>query len=176
MTKANLTKVKVYPKDFKSIPDILPYNKLLHGDPVELELDKKEILRCMNFGDVYDITSGEEVLIDEVTFHDIVEFVEEEDEDKTEEPTDPGKTDPEPSKPTEGDQTDDKEKDPSQEVTDPDTSKDKEETPSSEGDESTDPAAGTDSEQNANEVSTQDLDASEAVVKKSSRKKAVVEE
>ena len=74
---ANLIKVKVDPKDLKSIPDILPYRDLLQGEPVELELTKKEILRCMNFGDVYDLTSGEEVLIDEVTFHDIVEYVEE---------------------------------------------------------------------------------------------------
>lgn len=79
---ANLIKVKVDPKDLKSIPDILPYRELLHGDPVELELTKKEILRCMNFGDVYDLTSGEEVLIDEISFQDIVEYVEEEDEEE----------------------------------------------------------------------------------------------
>ena len=53
---ANLIKVKVDPKDLKSIPDILPYRALLQGEPVELELTKKEILRCMNFGDVYDLT------------------------------------------------------------------------------------------------------------------------
>ena len=90
---ANLIKVKVDPKDFKSIPDILPYRDLLQGEPVELELTKKEILRCMNFGDVYDLTSGEEVLIDEVTFNNIVEYVEEEvseegtEDDGTEEET-----------------------------------------------------------------------------------------
>ena len=85
---ANLIKVKVDPKDLKSIPDILPYRALLQGEPVELELTKKEVLRCMNFGDVYDLTSGEEVLIDEVSFHDIVEYVEEEveSEEGTEEP------------------------------------------------------------------------------------------
>lgn len=74
---ANLIKVKVDPKDLKSIPDILPYRDLMQGEPVELKLTKKEILRCMNFGDVYDLTSGEEVLIDEVTFQNIVEYVEE---------------------------------------------------------------------------------------------------
>ena len=78
MVKANLIKVKVYPKNFKAIPDVLPFNKLLQGDPVELELDKKEILRCMNFGDVYDMTSGEEVLIDEVAFKAIEEFIDDE--------------------------------------------------------------------------------------------------
>ena len=45
---------------------------------MELELTKKEILRCMNFGDVYDLTSGEEVLIDEISFKEIAEYVEEE--------------------------------------------------------------------------------------------------
>lgn len=81
MTKvANIMKVKVYPKDFKAIPDILPYRQLLQGDPMELELDKKEIWRCMNFGDVFDMTSGEEVLIDEVAWKAIEEFVEESEE------------------------------------------------------------------------------------------------
>ena len=88
---ANLIKVKVDPKDLKSIPDILPYRALLQGEAVELELTKKEILRCMNFGDVYDLSSGEEVLIDEVSFQDIVEYVEasedEGSEDNTEEPS-----------------------------------------------------------------------------------------
>ena len=73
---ANLIKVKVYPKELKAIPDVLPYRNLLQGEPVELELTKKEILRCMNFGDVFDLTSGEEVLIDEVAFGKIVEYVE----------------------------------------------------------------------------------------------------
>ena len=82
MVKANIIKVKVYPKDLKSIPDILPFNKLLHGEPKELELNKSEILRCMNFGDVYDLTTGDEVLIDEISFKEIVEFVEVEDEEK----------------------------------------------------------------------------------------------
>lgn len=78
---ANILKVKVYPKDLKAIPDILPYRVLLQGDPQELELDKKEILRCMNFGDVFDMTSGEEVLIDEIAFKEIEEYVEEETSD-----------------------------------------------------------------------------------------------
>ena len=73
---ANLFKVKVDPKDLKSIPDILPYRALLQGEPVELELTKKEVFRCMNFGDVYDLSSGEEVLVDEVAFQNMVEYVE----------------------------------------------------------------------------------------------------
>lgn len=79
---ANLIKVKVDPKELKAIPDILPYRALLEGEPVELELTKKEILRCMNFGDVYDLTSGEEVLIDEIAFKAIEEYVEESTEDE----------------------------------------------------------------------------------------------
>ena len=44
----------------------------------------------MNFGDVYDLTSGEEVLIDELAFQKIVEYVEEttEDEGAEDTPTD----------------------------------------------------------------------------------------
>ena len=78
---ANLIKVKVYPKDLKSIPDVLPYNKLIQGEPVILELTKKEILRCMNFADVFDIRLGDEVLIDEKTFDEIEEYVEESSEE-----------------------------------------------------------------------------------------------
>jgi hypothetical protein len=74
---ANLIKVKVDPKDLKSIPDVLPYRNLLQGEPMELELTKKEILRCMMFGDVYDLSGEEEVLIDELAFQNIVEYVEE---------------------------------------------------------------------------------------------------
>lgn len=95
MVKANLLTVKVYPKDFKSIPDILPYRQLLQGDPMELALSKKEICRCMNFGDVFDMTSGEEVLIDELSFKAIEEYVEVEEETTgTDEPTDEEVTDP----------------------------------------------------------------------------------
>lgn len=86
---ANLIQVKVYPKDLKSIPDILPYNQLLHGEPVEMELDKKEIQRCINFGDVFDLTTGEEVLIDEVAFKAIEEFVEKEEASEEESEEDP---------------------------------------------------------------------------------------
>lgn len=86
--KANIIKVKVYPKDLKAIPDILPYRLLIQGDPMELELDKKEIWRCMNFADVYDMTSGEEIHIDEEAWAEIVEYVEAE-EDVTE-PENPG--------------------------------------------------------------------------------------
>ena len=74
--KNNLIKVKVDPKDLKAIPGILPNGKLLQGGPVELKLGKKEIQRCMNFADVYDLSSGEEVLIDEKVFQELVEFVE----------------------------------------------------------------------------------------------------
>ena len=84
MVKANIIKVKVYPKDLQLIPDVLPFNKLICGEPVELELNKKEIMRCMNFADVFDMTTGQEVHIDEITVNDIKEFVEVEDEVKVE--------------------------------------------------------------------------------------------
>lgn len=97
---ANLIKVKVDPKDLKSIPDILPYRVLLQGEPMELELTKKEILRCMNFGDVYDLTSGEEVLIDEIAFKEIVEYVEEEASEEEVEETPAGEEEVDPVEPT----------------------------------------------------------------------------
>lgn len=84
---ANLIKVKVYPKELKAIPDVLPYKNLIQGEPVELELTKKEILRCMNFGDVFDMTSGDEVLIDEIAFNAIVEYVEAAADEEQVEPT-----------------------------------------------------------------------------------------
>lgn len=95
--KTNIIKVKVYPKDLKSIPDILPYRLLLQGDPMELELDKMEIWRCMNFADVFDMTSGDEVHIDEESWAAIQEFVE--DESTSDEPT------PTPPTPDTGDDT-----------------------------------------------------------------------
>lgn len=92
---ANLIKVKVVPKELKAIPDVLPYRALLEGEPVELELTKKEILRCMNFGDVFDLTSGEEVLIDEISFKEIPEYVEEATEDEGTEDPEQGTEEPE---------------------------------------------------------------------------------
>ena len=88
--KTNLIKVKVDPKDFKSIAGILHNQDLLEGEPVELELSKKEIFRCMNFAEVYDLTYGEEVLIDEVNFKEIPEYVEDEEvpEEEPETPSD----------------------------------------------------------------------------------------
>ena len=98
--KANLIKVKVDVKDAKSIPGVLPYGKLLQGSPVELELNKKEIQRCMNFADVYDLSSGEEVLIDEKAFAELVEFVNEESVEETEpEVTEEDQKDPDPVPP-----------------------------------------------------------------------------
>lgn len=92
---ANLIKVKVDPKELKAIPDVLPYRALLEGEAVELELTKKEILRCMNFADVYDLTSGEEVLIDEIAFKAIEEYVEEATEDEGTEVPEQGTEEPE---------------------------------------------------------------------------------
>lgn len=121
--KANLIKVKVDVRDAKAVPGVLPYGKLLQGEPVELELNKKEIQRCMNFADVYDLSSGEEVLIDEKVFAELVEFVEEDvveeeavvEEEKTPEapaPTpDPDQT-PENTNPDDGQNPDDEKQNP----------------------------------------------------------------
>lgn len=84
--KANLIKVKVVPRDRKAIPGVLLNNKFIVGEPMVLDLSKKEIQLCKHYADVYDLTSGEEVLIDDLSFKDIVEFVEDtEDEDGEEE-------------------------------------------------------------------------------------------
>lgn len=99
--KANLLKVKVYPKDLKAIPDVLPFKALIQGEPMELELDKKEIWRCMYFADVFDLTSGEEVLIDRPAFEKIVEFVEEETEGEEELPVEPTPDEVDPEEDTE---------------------------------------------------------------------------
>ena len=83
--KANLVKVKVVPKDLKAIPGVLLNNKFIVGEPMELNLTKKEIQLCKHFADVYDLTTGEEVLIDELSFKDIVEFVEDKEDEEEEE-------------------------------------------------------------------------------------------
>lgn len=107
MEKANLLKVKVYPKELKAIPDILPFRALIQGEPLELELTKKEIWRCMHFGDVFDLSSGEEVLIDRPAFEKIVEYVKEEaseetpDEGTEEEPVEPNEPTVDPEVPVE---------------------------------------------------------------------------
>lgn len=77
MGKANLYKVKVVPKPLKSIVGILPDQKCIEGEPIELELTKDEICRCMKYADVYDMSSGEESHICECSFKEIVEYEEE---------------------------------------------------------------------------------------------------
>lgn len=85
-TVAKIYKVKVVPKDLKSIPGILPYNQFIQGDPKEVELTKMEINRCMSFGDVFmmDGDTVEDLPINTETFKEL-EFYEEategEDED-----------------------------------------------------------------------------------------------
>ena len=83
-------KVMVVPKDLKQIPDVLPYNQFISGDPKEVELNKSEILRCMNFGDVYLMEEGEaaEEPINSETFKDLEYFEEGEPAENEEEPSD----------------------------------------------------------------------------------------
>ena len=77
-TVAKIYKVKVVPKDLKSIPGILPYNQFIQGDPKEVELTKMEINRCMSFGDVFmmDGDTVEDLPINTETFKEL-EFYEE---------------------------------------------------------------------------------------------------
>lgn len=75
---AKLYKVRVVPKDLKSIPAILPYNQFIEGEPKDVELTKMEIMRCMNFGDVFMMEGeeAEELPINTETFKEL-EFYEE---------------------------------------------------------------------------------------------------
>lgn len=84
-TVAKIYKVKVVPKDLKSIPGILPYNQFIQGEPKEVELTKMEINRCMSFGDVFmkDGDTVEDLPINTETFKEL-EFYEEDGEEETE--------------------------------------------------------------------------------------------
>lgn len=56
-------KVKIIPKKNRFIPDILPNNGRIYDETV-MELNQKEILRCLSDADVYEILEdGSEVLI-----------------------------------------------------------------------------------------------------------------
>ena len=55
---------KVYPAKGKRIPGVLPNNKVI-TEPGTYDLNFKEIRRCMNFGDVFEVTANGEVLLDE---------------------------------------------------------------------------------------------------------------
>ena len=61
-------KCRIVPKF--SLPDLIPYKRIEY--PCEMELNKAEIIRAMNYADVYEILeSGEEILLDPVNFDEV---------------------------------------------------------------------------------------------------------
>lgn len=87
---AKLYKVRVVPKDLKSIPAILPYNQFIEGEPKDVELTKMEIMRCMNFGDVF-MMEGEEaegLPINTETFKELESYEEAAEGDEEDQDTD----------------------------------------------------------------------------------------
>ena len=58
---------RVVPKKYRYIPNILPKGQDIKEEMV-ITLNKKEALYCMNYGDVYMIVDGEEVLVDSKGF------------------------------------------------------------------------------------------------------------
>lgn len=61
----------VTPKKYRFITDILPKNKKIEG-PMELDLNIKEIKRCMMNGAVVQIlTDGEMVALDETNYYSL---------------------------------------------------------------------------------------------------------
>ena len=54
MSDTDVKKVTVIPKDYRVVPDILKKRGLV-DEPMELELNKDEIFRAMNYADVIDL-------------------------------------------------------------------------------------------------------------------------
>ena len=54
MSDTDVKKVKVTPKDYRVVPDILKQRSLI-DEPMELELNKDEIFRAMNYAYVEDV-------------------------------------------------------------------------------------------------------------------------
>ena len=58
---------RVVPRKYRSIPNILPKGKDIKEE-MNLVLNRKEALKCMNYGDVFMIIDGEEVLVNSKGF------------------------------------------------------------------------------------------------------------
>lgn len=81
MTNTETKKVKIIPKQPRFISDILQLPARI-DEEMQLELNVREIIRCMQFADVYD---EEDTLLTPENFADIVESSEDDgDEDETE--------------------------------------------------------------------------------------------
>ena len=81
MTNIETKKVKIIPKQPRFISDILKLPARI-DEEMQLELNVREIIRCMQFADVYD---EEDTLLTPENFADVVEPSEDDgDEDETE--------------------------------------------------------------------------------------------
>lgn len=81
MTNTETKKVKIIPKQPRFISDILKLPARI-DEEMQLELNVREIIRCMQFADVYD---EEDTLLTPENFTDVVEPSEDDgDEDETE--------------------------------------------------------------------------------------------
>ena len=81
MTNTETKKVKIIPKQPRFISDILQLPARI-DEEIQLELNVREIIRCMQFADVYD---EEDTLLTPENFADVVEPSEDDgDEDETE--------------------------------------------------------------------------------------------
>lgn len=81
MTNTETKKVKIIPKQPRFISDILQLPARI-DEEMQLDLNVREIIRCMQFADVYD---EEDTLLTPENFADVVEPSEDDgDEDETE--------------------------------------------------------------------------------------------
>lgn len=81
MTNTETKKVKIIPKQPRFISDILQLPARI-DEEMQLELNVREIIRCMQFADIYD---EEDTLLTPENFADVVEPSEDDgDEDETE--------------------------------------------------------------------------------------------
>lgn len=76
MTNTETKKVKIIPKQPRFISDILHLPARI-DEEMQLELNVREIIRCMQFADVYD---EEDTLLTPENFADVVESSEDDEE------------------------------------------------------------------------------------------------
>lgn len=76
MTNTETKKVKIIPKQPRFISDILQLPARI-DEEMQLELNVREIIRCMQFADVYD---EEDTLLTPENFADVVESSEDDEE------------------------------------------------------------------------------------------------
>lgn len=100
MGPADTKKVKVYPKTYRYITDILLKNDRIE-EPMELELNVKEITRAMGNAVVTEVNEdGEEVVLNPLTFNLMDEKTEDKEEVETPAPDEKEEEVPEDKKDT----------------------------------------------------------------------------